>query len=160
MFLCVFVIHLQLVSPFYFVFQGSSPYDNVEDWKQKLILLLYDKEKQELISREKKDRRDFEQISALASSMGLYRYFLLHCCRPFDQCIIICFELGSLSNIITFGSHLYAKVVVFSKVPLPNYRFDLDDRRPQREVLSCKFSLNFRLFLLIYSFSLQSTVEL
>lgn len=83
---------------------GSSPYDNVEDWKQKLTLLLYDKEKQELISREKKDRRDFEQISALASSMGLY-------------------------------SHLYAKVVVFSKVPLPNYRFDLDDRRPQREVI-------------------------
>ncbi|KAL9453324.1 hypothetical protein AB3S75_009013 [Citrus x aurantiifolia] len=83
---------------------GSSPYDNVEDWKQKLTLLLYDKEKQELISREKKDRCDFEQISALASSMGLY-------------------------------SHLYAKVVVFSKVPLPNYRFDLDDRRPQREVI-------------------------
>ncbi|RVX12529.1 DExH-box ATP-dependent RNA helicase DExH5, mitochondrial [Vitis vinifera] len=32
-------------------------------------------------------------------------------------------------------SHLYVKVVVFSKVPLPNYRFDLDDRRPQREVV-------------------------
>lgn len=32
------------------------------------------------------------------------------------------------------GSHLYSKVAVFSKVPLPNYRFDLDDKRPQREV--------------------------
>ncbi|KAI3751768.1 hypothetical protein L2E82_22859 [Cichorium intybus] len=31
-------------------------------------------------------------------------------------------------------SHLYAKVFVISKVLLPNYRFDLDDKRPQREV--------------------------
>ncbi|XP_071686344.1 DExH-box ATP-dependent RNA helicase DExH5, mitochondrial [Rutidosis leptorrhynchoides] len=31
-------------------------------------------------------------------------------------------------------SHLYTKVLVISKVPLPNYRFDLDDKRPQREV--------------------------
>ncbi|KAJ4709838.1 putative ATP-dependent RNA helicase [Melia azedarach] len=82
---------------------GASPSNNIEDWRSKLTMLLRDKEKQELISREKKDRCDFEQISALASSMGLY-------------------------------SHLYAKVVVFSKVPLPNYRFDLDDRRPLREV--------------------------
>lgn len=37
---------------------------------------------------------------------------------------------------IIIDSHLYAKVVVVSKVPLPNYRFDLDDRRPQREVCS------------------------
>lgn len=29
---------------------------------------------------------------------------------------------------------MYAKVLVISKVPLPNYRFDLDDKRPQREV--------------------------
>ncbi|KAK4842427.1 hypothetical protein QYF36_021432 [Acer negundo] len=82
---------------------GSFPSDNMEEWSRKLTKLLRNKEKQELISREKKDRRDYEQIAALASSMGLY-------------------------------SHLYAKVVVFSKVPLPNYRFDLDDRRPQREV--------------------------
>lgn len=67
------------------------------------MMLLRDKEKQEFVSREKKDRLNFEQISALATRMGLY-------------------------------SHLYAKVVVFSKVPLPNYRFDLDDKRPQREV--------------------------
>ncbi|GFS32783.1 DEA(D/H)-box RNA helicase family protein [Actinidia rufa] len=52
----------------------------------------------------KKDRRDFEQIAALASKMGLY-------------------------------SHLYSKVVVVSKEPLPNYRFDLDEKRPQREVI-------------------------
>ncbi|GJN37669.1 hypothetical protein PR202_gb26649 [Eleusine coracana subsp. coracana] len=28
----------------------------------------------------------------------------------------------------------YSRIVVFSKVPLPNYRSDLDDKRPQREV--------------------------
>ncbi|KAE8077239.1 hypothetical protein FH972_015819 [Carpinus fangiana] len=82
---------------------GDSPSNNVVEWKRKFTMLLHDKEKQELISREKKDRHDFDQISALASRMGLY-------------------------------SQLYSKVAVFSKVPLPNYRFDLDDRRPQREV--------------------------
>ncbi|KAF5751882.1 ATP-dependent RNA helicase DHX36 isoform X1 [Tripterygium wilfordii] len=82
---------------------GVSPSVNTEEWKQKLDILLRDKDKHELVSREKKDRRHFDQIAALASRMGLY-------------------------------SHLYAKVVVFSKVPLPNYRFDLDDKRPQREV--------------------------
>lgn len=82
---------------------GAYLSDDIEEWKRKLTMLLHDKEKQELISREKKDRRDFEQIAALASKMGLH-------------------------------SHSYAKVVVFSKAPLPNYRFDLDDKRPQREV--------------------------
>ncbi|KAL8524709.1 hypothetical protein ACS0TY_014354 [Phlomoides rotata] len=32
-------------------------------------------------------------------------------------------------------SEIYGKVVVASKVPLPNYRPDLDDKRPQREVV-------------------------
>lgn len=82
---------------------GSSFADNVDQWKWKLNMLLRDKDKQELISREKKDRRDFEQIAAVANRMGLY-------------------------------SHSYVKVVVISKIPLPNYRFDLDEKRPQREV--------------------------
>ncbi|XP_023541029.1 DExH-box ATP-dependent RNA helicase DExH5, mitochondrial-like [Cucurbita pepo subsp. pepo] len=82
---------------------GVSPAVNIDLWKRKLALLLRDKDMQEVVSREKKDRHDFEQLAALASSMGLF-------------------------------SHLYAKVAVFSKVPLPNYRFDLDDRRPLREV--------------------------
>ncbi|KAF8025211.1 hypothetical protein BT93_F2144 [Corymbia citriodora subsp. variegata] len=82
----------------------ASTLDNVEEWKWKLTMLLRNKEEQEIISRERKDRRDFEQLSALATRMGLY-------------------------------SHQYSKVVVFSKVPLPNYRSDLDDRRPQREVV-------------------------
>ncbi|KAB2042205.1 hypothetical protein ES319_D02G199900v1 [Gossypium barbadense] len=88
---------------------GSFDEANIEEWKRKLAMLLHDDGKQEFVSREKKDRRDFEQIAALASRMGLY-------------------------------SHLYSKVAVFSKLPLPNYRFDLDDKRPQREV-----SLNFGL---------------
>ncbi|CAJ1932387.1 unnamed protein product [Sphenostylis stenocarpa] len=74
-----------------------------EDWKQKLSMLLNDQSTQELISRVKKDRQNFQHIEALASKMGLY-------------------------------SHMYAKVVVVSKVPLPNYRFDLDDKRPLRQV--------------------------
>nr|XP_029150311.1 DExH-box ATP-dependent RNA helicase DExH5, mitochondrial isoform X2 [Arachis hypogaea] len=81
---------------------ASLANDIAVEWKQKLITLLDDESKQELISREKKDRREFQQIAALASKMGLY-------------------------------SHVYAKVVVISKVPLPNYRPDLDDRRPLRE---------------------------
>lgn len=84
-------------------FQSASTAENVDHWKWKLSMLLKNKDKQELISREKKDRRDFDQIAAVAKNMGLY-------------------------------SHSYVKVVVFSKVPLPNYRFDLDEKRPQREV--------------------------
>ncbi|KAL0463523.1 UNVERIFIED_CONTAM: DExH-box ATP-dependent RNA helicase DExH5, mitochondrial [Sesamum latifolium] len=83
---------------------GAASSENIIAWKRKLNALLRSADKQELVSREKKDRRDFEQIAALASKMGLY-------------------------------SHLYTKVVVVSKVPLPNYRFDLDDKRPQREVI-------------------------
>ncbi|XP_057478519.1 DExH-box ATP-dependent RNA helicase DExH3-like isoform X2 [Actinidia eriantha] len=82
----------------------ASTSDNMEAWKWKLTTLLHNKDKQEVVSRDKKDRRDFEQIAALASKMGLY-------------------------------SHLYIKVVVVSKEPLPNYRFDLDEKRPQREVI-------------------------
>lgn len=84
-------------------FQSASTADDLDHWKWKLSVLLRDKHNQELISREKKDRRDYERIAALANKMGLY-------------------------------SHSYTKVVVFSKVPLPNYRFELDEKRPQREV--------------------------
>ncbi|XVE53139.1 hypothetical protein DITRI_Ditri02bG0180200 [Diplodiscus trichospermus] len=83
--------------------KGAIDEANIDEWKRKLAMLLHDDGKQELVLREKKDRRDFDQIAALASRMGLY-------------------------------SHLYSKVAVFSKLPLPNYRFDLDDKRPQREV--------------------------
>nr|XP_043605947.1 DExH-box ATP-dependent RNA helicase DExH5, mitochondrial-like isoform X2 [Erigeron canadensis] len=82
---------------------GTCSSDNIDSWKWRLTTLLHDKDKQELVSREKQDRRDFEQIAALANELGLH-------------------------------SRLYFKVVVVSKIPLPNYRFDLDDKRPQREV--------------------------
>lgn len=84
--------------------QDTLCYSSIDEWKQKLAMLLRDEGKQELVSTKKKDRRDFEKIAALAKRMSLY-------------------------------SHLYPKVAVFSKVPLPNYRFDLDDKRPKREVI-------------------------
>ncbi|GAB2295267.1 hypothetical protein Dimus_029440 [Dionaea muscipula] len=83
---------------------NASTVDNIEEWKWKFTMLLRNKEEQELVSRERKDRRDFDQLSALATRMGL------HSCQ-------------------------YSRVVVFSKVPLPNYRSDLDDKRPRREVI-------------------------
>ncbi|KAL6963082.1 RNA helicase [Sarracenia purpurea var. burkii] len=82
----------------------ASTCDNIEEWKWKLTMLMRNEDDQEVVSREKKDRRDFDHLSALAGRMGLY-------------------------------SHQYAKVIVISKVPLPNYRSDLDDKRPQREVI-------------------------
>ncbi|KAB1223779.1 putative ATP-dependent RNA helicase DHX57 [Morella rubra] len=82
----------------------TSTLDNIDEWRWKLTMLLRNKDEQEVVSRERKDRRDFDQLSALATRMG-------------------------------FHSRQYAKVVVFSKVPLPNYRSDLDERRPQREVI-------------------------
>ncbi|KAF6167383.1 hypothetical protein GIB67_020689 [Kingdonia uniflora] len=94
------------------VHQDASTLDNVNEWKWKLNLLIRGNDEQEVISRERKDRRDFEQLEALATQMGLY-------------------------------SHRYEKVVVFSKVQLPNYRSDLDDMRPQREV-SIQFGLQRR----------------
>ncbi|KAK1298155.1 hypothetical protein QJS10_CPB14g00269 [Acorus calamus] len=83
--------------------KSSSTLDNVDEWKWKLNMLLRNNNEQELVSRERKERRDYEQLAALATRMGLY-------------------------------SKQYSRVVVFSKVPLPNYRSDLDDKRPQREV--------------------------
>ncbi|XP_058732350.1 DExH-box ATP-dependent RNA helicase DExH3-like [Vicia villosa] len=82
---------------------GDSTLENIDSWRWKLTMLLRNKDEQEVVSNEKKDRRDFLQLETLATRMGLY-------------------------------SRQYAKVVVFSKAPLPNYRPDLDDKRPLREV--------------------------
>ncbi|WCJ19148.1 ATP-dependent RNA helicase putative [Euphorbia peplus] len=84
--------------------KASSSVANIDEWKWKLSLLMRSETDHEIVSKDRKDRRDFEQISGLAKRMGLY-------------------------------SELYGKVVVASKVPLPNYRPDLDDKRPQREVV-------------------------
>ncbi|GAB2218910.1 hypothetical protein Drorol1_Dr00002143, partial [Drosera rotundifolia] len=83
---------------------ASSPVANIDEWKWKLSMLQRNEAEQEIVSRDKRDRRDFEQISNLAKRMGLY-------------------------------CEMYGKVMVASKVPLPNYRPDLDDKRPQREVV-------------------------
>lgn len=50
--------------------------DNVDEWKWKLHMLLRNDDEQEIISRERKDRRDFEQLAQLADRMRLYRYFV------------------------------------------------------------------------------------
>ncbi|XP_024962086.1 DExH-box ATP-dependent RNA helicase DExH3 isoform X4 [Cynara cardunculus var. scolymus] len=83
---------------------ASSSVANIDEWKWKLSMLLNSGTDQEIVTRDKRDKRDFEQISNLAKRMGLY-------------------------------CEMYGKVVVASKVPLPNYRPDLDDKRPQREVV-------------------------
>ena len=44
-------------------------------------------------------------------------------------------HIKSLVKQMGLHMQLYTKVLVISKVPLPNYRPDLDDRRPQRLVL-------------------------
>ncbi|CAN0878208.1 DExH-box ATP-dependent RNA helicase DExH3 [Linum grandiflorum] len=73
-----------------------------EDWKGRLTMLIDNEGEQEVVFR---DRRDFQQISAMSRQMGLY-------------------------------SHKYSEeVIVISKSPLPNYRPDLDDTRPIREVM-------------------------
>lgn len=82
---------------------ASSSVANIDEWKWKLSMLLRNEQEQEIVSRDKRDRRDYEQIFNLAKRMGVY-------------------------------CEIYGKVIVASKVPLPNYRPDLDDKRPQREV--------------------------
>ncbi|ONM09234.1 DEA(D/H)-box RNA helicase family protein [Zea mays] len=82
----------------------SSSVANIDEWRWKLSMLQRNAEEQEIISRDRRDRRDYDQIANLAKRMGLY-------------------------------SEMYGRVVVASKVPLPNYRPDLDDKRPQREVV-------------------------
>jgi hypothetical protein len=37
--------------------------------------------------------------------------------------------------VVLNDSEMYGRIIVASKVPLPNYRPDLDDKRPQREVV-------------------------
>ena len=70
-------------------FQGGSTLDNVDEWKWKLHMLLRNEDEQEIISRERKDRRDFEQLAQLADRMGLHRYFI----APFRFWYCIVFSL-------------------------------------------------------------------
>ncbi|KAL5722068.1 RNA helicase [Ranunculus cassubicifolius] len=106
---------------------NSSTFDNIEEWKWKLTMLTRNKNEEEVVSKEKKDRRDFLHLEALASRMGLY-------------------------------SRQYSKVVVFSKAPLPNYRSDLDDKRPQREVV-IHFGLHQRVNTLLREYYAQKPLS-
>lgn len=106
---------------------------NVDEWKWKLGILLANDSEREIVSRDKRDRRDYEQISNLAKRMGLYR------CVDKAGVYLVNSLLLFMDNVLTLSlflwkSEIYGKVVVASKVPLPNYRPDLDDKRPQREV--------------------------
>lgn len=59
------------MKPLYW-WQASSSVCNIDEWKWKLSLLLRSEKDQEIVSRDKRDRRDYEQISNLAKRMGLY----------------------------------------------------------------------------------------
>lgn len=122
-------------------------------------MLLRNENDKEIVSRDKRDRRDYEQISNLATRMGLYRYnntiFFIYLpvyvqfpiLYKREGCLfcsyksrtelrtLITITLFVLHNVSRGDSQIYGKVVVASKVPLPNYRPDLDDKRPQREVI-------------------------
>lgn len=52
----------------------TSTHDNVDEWKWKLSMFLRNGDEHELVSRERKDRRDFDHLSAMATRMGLFRY--------------------------------------------------------------------------------------
>lgn len=83
---------------------ATSTVANIDQWRWKLSNLSRSETEQEIVSRDKRDRRDYTQISNLAKQMGMF-------CEN------------------------YGKVMVVSTIPLPNYRPDLDDKRPQREVV-------------------------
>lgn len=119
--------------------KASSSVANIDEWKWKLSLLSRNEQDQEIVSRDKKDRRDYEQISYLANRMGLYRCSIIMSLYFFNMLIICQHSVRtSILYICYIFSETYGKVMVVSKVPLPNYRPDLDDKRPQREVLTSR----------------------
>ncbi|MCO5602445.1 hypothetical protein L7F22_056577 [Adiantum nelumboides] len=83
--------------------KGCRTYANIDAWKWKLSVLLRNPIEREIVTRDKRDKRDFPCLAALAQRMGIF-------------------------------SQSYGKVMVFSKVPLPYYRPDMDDKRPLRKV--------------------------
>lgn len=61
-----------------------------------------------------------------------------------NRCCLLLFMNNLLTlSLFLLKSEIYGKVVVASKVPLPNYRPDLDDKRPQREVKAKTIKLFF-----------------
>lgn len=62
-------------------------------------------------------------IFVMLPSEYIFLFFFFLFARFLEICSVVC-------------SRQYSKIVVISKVPLPNYRPDLDDKRPQREVFN------------------------
>ncbi|EMS54496.1 putative ATP-dependent RNA helicase DHX36 [Triticum urartu] len=52
----------------------SSSVANIDEWRWKLSMLQRNAEEQEIISRDRRDRRDYDQIANLAKRMGLYSH--------------------------------------------------------------------------------------
>lgn len=90
---CIMCYHL-IYKQLNIYVQGVISSDNIDSWKRKLTTLMHDKDKQELVSREKQDRRDYEQIAALASKLGLYRYYYQRCWLV--ECLFIYFQVAFL----------------------------------------------------------------
>lgn len=53
---------------------ACSSVTNIDEWKWRLSLLFRNNEEKEIVSKDKNDRRDYEQIAALARRMGLFRF--------------------------------------------------------------------------------------
>ncbi|MFS8034819.1 hypothetical protein Hanom_Chr17g01585671 [Helianthus anomalus] len=67
---------------------ASSSVANIDEWKWKLSMLLRNEADQEIVSRDKRDKRDFEQISNLAMRMGLFWYLTLKLCLFFPSLLL------------------------------------------------------------------------
>jgi len=64
-------------------------------------MLLRNDNDQEIMSRERKDRRDFDQLAQLADRMGLHRYVIATltswCCIFFIPCLMIIYVMAAVS---------------------------------------------------------------
>jgi hypothetical protein len=119
---------------------GVSPRQQIQGWGSSPGMQR-NAEEQEIISRDRRDCRNYDQIANLAKRMGLYRLcavILLSVAsefsmQPLKYQLIFSVPLFPLRD----NSELYGRVIVARKVPLPNYRPDLNHKRPQREVSPC-----------------------
>lgn len=92
-----------------FTWQSGFPSETMEEWYRKLTMLLNDKSKQELFSREKKDRRDFDEIAVLATRMGLYRCVFF--CNAFESEVFSC-----LVFIVSIQLHLFMAAICIPRL--------------------------------------------
>ncbi|KAK1287168.1 putative pre-mRNA-splicing factor ATP-dependent RNA helicase [Acorus calamus] len=98
----------------------SSSVANIDEWRWKLSMLLRNGEEQEIISRIK-----VIGVTMSRSPTSPKGWDFTGTC---DERLF-----SIVGSVWVIGIEIYGKVVVASKVPLPNYRPDLDDKRPQRE---------------------------